>query len=49
METIKEVIEVPAEVAPVVGESGGLVTWGNAGIAILVVAGVAIVTKILSD
>ena len=51
METVlKEVTgtEIPAEPTPLVEPQGGF-PWGGVGIAVLIVAVVAIGTKILSD
>ena len=44
----KEVIEVQEAIAPPVEPSGGI-PWGGIGIGVLVVAAIAIATKILSD
>jgi|TARA_R100000781_G_scaffold104257_1_gene67968 hypothetical protein len=51
METVlKEVTgtQIPAEPLPPVEPQGGF-PWGGVGIGVLVVAGIAIATKVLSD
>ena len=46
--TVTETVE-PAPPLPPVEPETGRGFWGNAGIVVLVIAGIAIVTKVLSD